>query len=137
MMKKEELRELIKEFEETTLTKLTIEKKDFKVTLEKSNNQVQYSESFQTQKEVNVVPDKVINKCIHAPLVGTFYLTRSPGGKPLVSIGQHVHVGEVIGIVEAMKVLNEIQADKEGIIKAILAPTGKLVEYNQPLIELE
>ncbi|MPN61711.1 Biotin carboxyl carrier protein of acetyl-CoA carboxylase [bioreactor metagenome] len=69
--------------------------------------------------------------------MGTFYLTRSPESKPLVTVGQHIQVGDVVGIIEAMKVMNEIQANKEGIVKAILAPSGKLVEYDQPLLELE
>lgn len=138
-MKKEELRELIKEFEATTLSKLTIEEKDFKVSLEKNTNSL--SEKIVVKNEtvesnVNSSKENTM-KSINAPLVGTFYLTRSPGGKPIVAIGQQVKVGDVIGIIEAMKVMNEIQADQAGIVKAILAPTGKLVEYNQPLIELE
>lgn len=138
-MKKEELRELIKEFEATTLSKLTIEEKDFKVSLEKNTNSL--SEKMVVKNEtvesnVNSSKENTM-KSINAPLVGTFYLTRSPGGKPIVAIGQQVKVGDVIGIIEAMKVMNEIQADQAGIVKAILAPTGKLVEYNQPLIELE
>lgn len=138
-MKKEELRELIKEFEATTLSKLTIEEKDFKVSLEKNTNSLSEKKVVKNETvESNVNSSKENTmKSINAPLVGTFYLTRSPGGKPIVAIGQQVKVGDVIGIIEAMKVMNEIQADQAGIVKAILAPTGKLVEYNQPLIELE
>lgn len=138
-MKKEELRELIKEFEATTLSKLTIEEKDFKVSMEKNTNSLSEKKVVKNETvESNVNSSKENTmKSINAPLVGTFYLTRSPGGKPIVAIGQQVKVGDVIGIIEAMKVMNEIQADQAGIVKAILAPTGKLVEYNQPLIELE
>lgn len=137
-MKKEELKELIKEFESTTLSRLTIEEKDFKVTLEKNNNYTPVTTSqVVTQTTMPVIEAPVSVKSIKAPLVGTFYLTRSPESKPLVTVGQHIKVGDVVGIIEAMKVMNEIQADKEGIVKAILAPSGKLVEYDQPLLELE
>lgn len=137
-MKKEELKELIKEFESTTLSRLTIEEKDFKVTLEKNNSYTPVTTSqVVTQTTMPVIETPVSVKSIKAPLVGTFYLTRSPESKPLVTVGQHIKVGDVVGIIEAMKVMNEIQADKEGIVKAILAPSGKLVEYDQPLLELE
>lgn len=141
-MKKEELKELIKEFEATTLSKLTIEEKDFKVTLEKNNTPSPImiptpQVASQPIASTPVIETAVNVKSINAPLVGTFYLTRSPESKALVTVGQHVKVGDVVGIIEAMKVMNEIQADKEGIVKAILAPSGKLVEFDQPLLELE
>ncbi len=139
-MKKEELKELIKEFESTTLSRLTIEEKDFKVTLEKNNGvapAMPIAQPAPSHAIAPVIEAPVSLKAIKAPLVGTFYLTRSPESKPLVTVGQHVKVGDVVGIIEAMKVMNEIQADKEGIVKAILAPSGKLVEYDQPLLELE
>jgi acetyl-CoA carboxylase biotin carboxyl carrier protein len=68
-----------------------------------------------------------------APMVGTFYRAPAPGAKAFVDIGQSVAEGDVLCIIEAMKLLNEIEADRAGTIKAILAENGQPVEYGQPL----
>ena len=68
-----------------------------------------------------------------APMVGTFYRASAPGAKPFVELGQTVAAGEVVCIIEAMKLLNEIEADEAGTIKAILVENGQPVEYGQPL----
>ena len=66
-------------------------------------------------------------------MVGTFYRAASPGAKPFVDVGQSVNVGDTLCIIEAMKLLNEIEADKAGVIKAILVENGQPVEFGQPL----
>jgi acetyl-CoA carboxylase biotin carboxyl carrier protein len=68
-----------------------------------------------------------------APMVGTFYRAPAPGAKAFVEVGQQVSEGDVVCIIEAMKLLNEIEADHAGTIKAILAENGQPVEYGQPL----
>ena len=68
-----------------------------------------------------------------APMVGTFYRAPAPGAKAFVEVGQQVAEGDVLCIIEAMKLLNEIEADHTGTIKAILAENGQPVEYGQPL----
>jgi acetyl-CoA carboxylase biotin carboxyl carrier protein len=68
-----------------------------------------------------------------APMVGTFYRASAPGAKPFVELGQSIAAGEVLCIIEAMKLLNEIEADHAGTIKAILVENGQPVEYGQPL----
>jgi len=70
---------------------------------------------------------------VKAPMVGTFYRSPNPGSKPFVEVGQSVKEGEPLCIVEAMKLLNEIEADKTGVIKEILVENGEPVEYGQPL----
>lgn len=70
---------------------------------------------------------------VRSPMVGTFYRSPSPGSKPFVEQGQSVYVGDTLCIVEAMKILNQIEADKTGAIKAILVENGQPVEYGQPL----
>ena len=70
-------------------------------------------------------------------MVGTFYLAPSPGAKNFVEIGDSVSEGETVCIVEAMKILNQIEADKSGIVKAILVDNGQPVEFGQPLIVIE
>ncbi len=70
---------------------------------------------------------------VKAPMVGTFYRSASPGAKPFVEIGSQVKEGDTICIIEAMKILNEIEADKSGTIGQILCENGQAVEYGQPL----
>lgn len=77
-----------------------------------------------------VVPEGHIVK---SPMVGSFYRSPSPGANSFVDIGQSVNEGDTLCIIEAMKLLNEIEADKAGVIKAILVENGQAVEFGQPL----
>jgi len=72
-----------------------------------------------------------------SPMVGSFYRAPSPGAASFVDIGSKVNVGDTLCIIEAMKLLNQIEADKAGTIKAILVENGQPVEYNQPLFIIE
>ena len=77
------------------------------------------------------------NNTINSPMVGTFYLTPSPEAGPFVSLGQAIQSGDVLCIVEAMKMFNQIESDRSGTIKAILVENGQPVEYDQPLFIIE
>jgi acetyl-CoA carboxylase biotin carboxyl carrier protein len=70
---------------------------------------------------------------VKSPMVGSFYRCPSPGAKSFVEVGQNVSVGDTLCIIEAMKLLNEIESDKAGIVKAVLVENGQPVEYGQPL----
>ena len=74
---------------------------------------------------------------ITSPMVGTFYRAPSPGAAPFVEVGDTVKKGQVIGIIEAMKLLNEVEADQDGVVKAFAAENGQPVEFGQPLVYLE
>lgn len=74
---------------------------------------------------------------VKSPMVGTFYRSSSPGGKPLVEVGQSVKEGEPVCIIEAMKIMNEIEADKSGTVTRILCENGQAVEFGQPLFHIE
>jgi len=74
---------------------------------------------------------------VKSPMVGTFYRSSSPGAKAYVEVGSQVKEGETICIIEAMKILNEIEADKSGTITRILCENGQAVEYGQPLFMIE
>jgi acetyl-CoA carboxylase biotin carboxyl carrier protein len=71
---------------------------------------------------------------LKSPMVGTFYRSAAPGSKPFVELGQAVKTGDVVCIIEAMKLLNEIEADRDGIVTTVLVENGQPVEYGQPLI---
>ena len=74
---------------------------------------------------------------VKSPMVGTFYRSASPGAQPFVNVGDIVKEGETICIIEAMKILNEIEADKSGTIRKILSENGQAVEYGQPLFLID
>jgi acetyl-CoA carboxylase biotin carboxyl carrier protein len=81
--------------------------------------------------------EEISGHAINSPMVGTFYRAPSPGAKPFVEVGQSVNVGDTLCIVEAMKLLNQIESDKAGKIKAILVENGQPVEYGEPLFIIE
>jgi acetyl-CoA carboxylase biotin carboxyl carrier protein len=83
------------------------------------------------------VPAAPEGHAVKSPMVGTFYRCASPGAKPFVEIGDTVEQGDTLCIVEAMKLMNEIEADVGGTIKSILAENGQAVEYGQPLFVIE
>ncbi|MFM8343706.1 MAG: acetyl-CoA carboxylase biotin carboxyl carrier protein [Betaproteobacteria bacterium] len=74
---------------------------------------------------------------VKSPMVGTFYRAASPGAKPFAEVGQQIKEGEAICIIEAMKIMNEIEADKTGTITQILCENGQAVEFGQPLFIIE
>ncbi|HVV68017.1 MAG TPA: acetyl-CoA carboxylase biotin carboxyl carrier protein [Gammaproteobacteria bacterium] len=74
---------------------------------------------------------------VKSPMVGTVYLSSAPGEKPFVEVGQYVNIGDTICVIEAMKMFNQIEADKAGIVSARLIENGTPVEYDQPLFIIE
>lgn len=82
-------------------------------------------------------PAAISGHVVRSPMVGTFYRTPSPDAKPFVEVGQQVKVGDTLCIVEAMKMMNQIEADKAGVVKAILVESGQPVEFDEPLVVIE
>lgn len=85
---------------------------------------------------VSAAPEKPQN-VITSPIVGTFYGAAGPDKEPFVKVGQHVSEGETVFIIESMKVMNEVPADKSGVVAEILVENGMGVEYGQPILRLE
>ena len=79
----------------------------------------------------------VAGHVLKSPMVGTYYRAPTPGAKPFVEVGQSVNEGDTVCIIEAMKLLNEIEADRAGVIKAILVENGQPVEYGHSLMVIE
>ena len=158
-------KELMVSFKEAELTKFSLKCDEFKLELGKEINvmsmpnascievddnrlkemsealstlQVAHTEpSSESQSNVEQNAQKVVGtKVIKAPLVGTFYSAEGPNSKPFVEIGSYVHKGDVVCIVEAMKLMNEVEAEEEGEVVEILVNNEDMVEYNQPLIVL-
>jgi acetyl-CoA carboxylase biotin carboxyl carrier protein len=82
-------------------------------------------------------PAAIPGHVVKSPMVGTFYRSPSPGAKTFVEVGDTVKSGDTICIIEAMKLLNEIECDKDGVIKAILVENGQPVEYGEPLVIID
>lgn len=78
----------------------------------------------------------VTGHVVKSPMVGTFYRSPSPGSPMFIEVGKHVKAGDVICIIEAMKMMNQIEADKTGVIEAILVEDGNPVEFDQPLVTI-
>ncbi|MEM6161730.1 acetyl-CoA carboxylase biotin carboxyl carrier protein [Erwinia sp. P6884] len=83
------------------------------------------------------VSAEISGHIVRSPMVGTFYRTPSPDAKAFVEVGQKVNAGDTLCIVEAMKMMNQIEADKSGVVKAILVESGQPVEFDEPLVVIE
>lgn len=81
--------------------------------------------------------EELSGHAVRSPMVGTFYRSPAPNSSPFVEVGKQVSVGDTLCIIEAMKLMNQIEADKSGTIKQILVENGQPVEYNQPLFIIE
>lgn len=93
--------------------------------------------SAPTPSAAPAVSEEVVDHQVRSPMVGTFYRSPSPEAKAFVDVGQSVKVGDTLCIVEAMKMMNRIEADKAGVVKTILVNDGEPVEFDQPLIVIE
>ncbi|AVF36853.1 MULTISPECIES: acetyl-CoA carboxylase biotin carboxyl carrier protein [Rahnella] len=86
---------------------------------------------------VEAAPAAISGHIVRSPMVGTFYRTPSPDAKAFIEVGQKVTAGDTLCIVEAMKMMNQIEADKSGVVKAILVESGQPVEFDEPLVVIE
>ncbi|GLS83412.1 acetyl-CoA carboxylase biotin carboxyl carrier protein [Paraferrimonas haliotis] len=82
-------------------------------------------------------PAAVSGHTLKSPMVGTFYRAATPGSAPFVEVGQKVNVGDTLCIIEAMKMMNQIEADKAGVVKEVLIDNGEPVEFDEPLFIIE
>ncbi|MED9970841.1 MAG: acetyl-CoA carboxylase biotin carboxyl carrier protein [Ruminococcus sp.] len=146
----EEIKKLITLLEDSSLSVLEVESDDNKVRLEKAtqgspmvsvaNNNPVVAASEAAVPEVAVPEasaDAESGRVIKAPIVGVFYVAPSPESDPYVTVGKKVKKGDVVCIIEAMKCMNEIQAEEDGEITAVLANNSDLVEYGQPLFSIK
>ncbi len=154
------VKKLMEMLEESSLGEMEIIEGEESIRLSKSSSATAPIQNDQVNTLVNVSPPKAnedISKKqitkevtntesvnnnisgheIKSPMVGTFYEAPSPGSKPFVSIGDNVNVGDTLCIIEAMKMLNQIESDKSGVIKAITVENAQPVEFNQVLFVIE
>lgn len=153
-MEYEQIKDLIQTFVGTDIQKLDLEYDNLKMSLDRNkyvqqvqnNTDSEISETeisaVQENTNVQIVEDKekeLVKKSykeITAPIVGCFYKASSPDAKPFVQIGDVVKSGQVVCVIEAMKVINEITSEYDGTVVDVLVVDGELVEYGQPIIVL-
>ncbi|MCV2518462.1 MAG: acetyl-CoA carboxylase biotin carboxyl carrier protein [Candidatus Lightella neohaematopini] len=139
-MKINKIKKLIALIENSSILELEIRENQDTIKLSRNNFNInhklvkQHKNNNQTD---NKLEDTNENNIIRSPMVGTFYYTPYPNAKPFIQIGQKINIGDILFIIEAMKVMNQIKSEKSGIIKNILLKNGQPVEFNEPLIILE
>jgi len=141
----EELKELIEILDKSSLERLELEQENTKLILAKgvvlSSQQAPLLEPCQKSQQIVIgKSEQQTEKDLHkilSPVVGTFYMAAEPGAKPFVTIGQKVLPETVVGVVEVMKLFNEVEAQVEGEVVDILAKDGDFIEYGQPLFLIQ
>jgi acetyl-CoA carboxylase biotin carboxyl carrier protein len=144
-MKIEEMKELIKAVSDSKVDEFEFENDDFSVRIAKNEAKIVASEVVpatvaapqvmqETTETETETKEAISGNEVKAPLVGTFYAAPQEGAAPFASVGDTVKKGQVIGIVEAMKLMNEVESEYDGTVKAVLVENGEMVEYGQPLV---
>lgn len=137
---------IIKCFENSSLEELEISYRDFHIKCKKSNTNNNTSLTTQNKVQINNEEEKPLvidkkdspkTKTIKSPIVGTFYRAPSPDSAAFINEGETIKKGQTLCIIEAMKMMNELESDCEGKILEILVNSGDLVEYDQPLFKVE
>lgn len=134
-MEFDQIIKLIHTVSDSNLKSFSIEQGDLKLKLKNKEDGIIAQEFYTTEKREKKLDDSA--KYIESPLVGTFYTAKSVGGDPFVTVGDKVKVGQVIGIIEAMKLMNEVTSTVEGVIEEILVENEQTVEYGQKLLKIK
>ncbi|MCC8439767.1 acetyl-CoA carboxylase biotin carboxyl carrier protein [Leuconostoc pseudomesenteroides] len=132
-MKLEDINDIVKILNENNLTHISFRNGDSKISVSKnilSNFQSGVNAESETEKQVPT------SEYITSPMVGTFYVSSDPESTPFISVGQKVTKSTVVGIVEAMKMMTDVLANKDGLIAEILVSDGESIEYGQKLFRL-
>lgn len=147
-MENSEIEALIELMDRSGLSELEIEKENFRISLKKNTQTIPATTIIPAMPQTLPVSSKqstttetvsVADNChvVKSPMVGTFYAASSPDSDPFVHVGSNVEKDSVLCILEAMKVMNEIQSEVKGIIRDILVKNGQPVEFGQPLFKIE
>ena len=138
-MKLDFIKQIMSEFDQSNVTKMKVEIDYLIIELEKESEKVEYVKPV----EKEVIEDKQIKQeqatgtAVKSPIVGVFYSASSPESEPYVTVGKNVKKGDIVCIIEAMKVMNEIKAPCDGTVTSILVENEALVEYDQALMVIE
>jgi len=131
------IKELVSSLEENKLTELEYSEKDIKIKVVKNAPNEISRTQVQENKNENQNEKKIVGTEIKSPIIGTAYLAPEPGGKKFVEVGKKIKKGDTVMIVEAMKTMNHVPSNKDGIIKEIIVEDGQPVEFGQTLVILD
>lgn len=139
-----QLKELIREVSKSKLTKFQLSDEKINISIEKKEELVVAERQEAVKRAEEFLPSESEEEgealslnTVSAPLVGTFYNAPSPESEPFVRVGDRVSKGQVLGIVEAMKLMNEITSDYDGLVEKIFVENEDVVEYGQPLFAIK
>ena len=118
-------------------TKISMKKEDAKIVERVVSQQSQEIQQEKANKKEEVVEDIEEGNIVKSPMVGTFYMKPAPNAKPYVEVGQKVKKGDVLCIIEAMKLMNEIESEFDGEIAEVLLKDGEMVEFGKPLFKIK
>lgn len=144
-MELEQILKLIDAVSESSLTSFSLEEGETKLTFaaerSKEIQMISQADSIHmsevSEEKNETVNEKTEGIVIKSPLVGIFYSAASPNDEPFVKEGGNVRKGQTLGLIEAMKLMNEVESESDGIIKRVLVENGQMVEYGQPLFIIE
>lgn len=140
-MKLDFIKQIMSEFDQSNVTKMKVEIDDLKIELEKESEKVEYVKPIEKEKEVivdkQIKQEQATGTAVKSPIVGVFYSASSPESEPYVTVGKNVKKGDIVCIIEAMKVMNEIKAPCDGTVTSILVENEALVDYDQALMVIE
>ena len=144
------VKKLMELLEQSGMAEIEIKEGEESVKISRYGNAPLMTPTISQQPAAMVAPSQVESKTtaankgtevsgnlISSPMVGTYYSAPSPSAKPFVTVGQHVNKGDTIGIIEAMKIMNQIEADHSGTVVEILVKDGEAVEFGQALIVIQ
>jgi acetyl-CoA carboxylase biotin carboxyl carrier protein len=136
------VKKLIELLESSDIAEIEIKEGDEGVRISRASNlapvlpQKQDAPTMRPPEETQSISKPSEKDTINSPMVGTFYRSPSPSSPPFAEVGKHVNIGDVVCIVEAMKMMNQIEADRSGTIEEILVEDGEPVEFDQPLVTI-
>ncbi|MFT9416677.1 acetyl-CoA carboxylase biotin carboxyl carrier protein [Leuconostoc falkenbergense] len=134
-MKLEDINDIVKILNENNLTHISFRNGDSKISISK-NNLSNFQSGVNAESESETEKQVPTSEYITSPTVGTFYVSSDPESTPFISVGQKVTKSTVVGIVEAMKMMTDVLANKDGLIAEILVSDGDSIEYGQKLFRL-
>lgn len=139
-MTKQLLQQIMALYEKSSASEMEVTTKDLTIKLKRQGTSiatnVDETMSNQWQPEINEETVEIETIKITSPLVGVYYEAKAPGESPFIKIGDHVKKGQILAIVEAMKIMNHITATEDGIVAAIHANNGDIIEFDQVIVEL-
>lgn len=133
----EQIEKLVEIIEKSTLKEITVEEGNLKINLKRENNSEIQNVQKNIERKTEIVEEQDEESFITSPIVGTFYLAASPETPAFVRVGDTVKKGQPVCIVEAMKLMNEINCDFDCEIEAVLVSNEQKVEYGQPLFRVK